>query len=144
MFIDDFLLPDILQYVLNLYIDHRKDIHIIQKFTNKFMFDLKPFINVNTLYESDGSVIKVEFIWIDDMQYKYISYYENGNKKNEWFYENGVINGTKKIWYKSGKIKCQINYVNGKKRGLYLQFNEKGKVIKRKNYINEYVAAVSH
>jgi hypothetical protein len=40
MFLTNFLLSDILQYILNSYTDHRKDVHTIQKFTYNFVFDL--------------------------------------------------------------------------------------------------------
>ena len=57
---------------------------------------------------------------------KIISYYENGNKKDEYELANGVLNGISINYYENGLIHTKGNFVNGKLDGILYQFTENG------------------
>ena len=48
-----------------------------------------------------------------------LSYHENGIKKSEIRYENGMKNGTEKNWYTNGNLKMDRSYLNGIKIGIH-------------------------
>ena len=61
--------------------------------------------------------------WIFDG--KSITYYETGEKKSEFNYANGKIEGLHKIYYKSGKLFAVTNYKNSLRQS-YNSFYESG------------------
>jgi len=46
-------------------------------------------------------------------------YYENGNKFQIANYENGVLNGNRKIYFENGKLKTDSNYLKGQLDGKW-------------------------
>ena len=71
---------------------------------------------------------------------KIISYYENGNKKDEYELANGVPNGISINYYENGLIHTKGNFVNGKLDGILYQFTENGDACSQVEYKNgEYV-----
>ena len=71
---------------------------------------------------------------------KIISYYENGNKKDEYELTNGVPNGISINYYENGLIHTKGNFVNGKLDGILYQFTENGDACSQVEYKNgEYV-----
>ncbi|MEO6303300.1 MAG: trypsin-like peptidase domain-containing protein [Bacteroidia bacterium] len=69
-----------------------------------------------------------------------IWYYKNGNKRNEYTYDNnGSLNGTSTDYFENGKIKKTIDYENGKRKNkIYNEFGENGAtaVIFEENFID--------
>ena len=58
---------------------------------------------------------------------KWIELYSNGNKKNEFFYKNGLLNGPYTLWYENN-IKGEYGfYKNNKKDRLLIKWDQKGK-----------------
>jgi antitoxin component YwqK of YwqJK toxin-antitoxin module len=51
-------------------------------------------------------------------------------------YHNGLLNGSKKEWYKNGKLKYSGNYKNGKKVGVHVYYYESGKKKSELKYSN--------
>ena len=58
---------------------------------------------------------------------KWIELYSNGNKKNQFVYKNGLLNGPYTLWYKNN-IKGEYGfYKNDKKDRLIIKWDQKGK-----------------
>ena len=66
----------------------------------------------------------------------YKSYYENGALEEEYFHNNGEIEGEYKKYHQNGNIKETCNYLNGLKHGKWTQFHEDGKIQYWHNYLN--------
>jgi antitoxin component YwqK of YwqJK toxin-antitoxin module len=64
----------------------------------------------------------------------YKEWYENGNIKDEGFYEKGKRKGVRKQWHSNGQLFSQCFYLNGDIIGLYKEWNEKGELVKECNY----------
>ena len=57
---------------------------------------------------------------------KWIDYYANGNRKGEFMYKNGLMNGPYTIWYKN-KVKGEYGFhKNNKKDKLIIKWDQKG------------------
>ena len=55
-----------------------------------------------------------------------IEYYENGNKKSEFNYVNGVKHGKQTEWYENGEKKSDWSFVDGIFRGAWIGQCDKG------------------
>ena len=66
----------------------------------------------------------------------YKSYYPNGVLEEEYFHNNGEIEGEYKKYYENGSIKETCNYLNGLKHGKWTQFHEDGKIQYWDDYLN--------
>lgn len=66
----------------------------------------------------------------------YKSYYPNGVLQEEYFHNNGEIEGEYKKYYENGKLKETCNYVNGLEHGRLEEFYENGKLKYWHNYLN--------
>ena len=67
---------------------------------------------------------------------KIISYYENGNKKDEYELADGVPNGLSINYYENGLIHTKGSFVNGKLDGILYQFTESGDACSQIEYKN--------
>ena len=65
---------------------------------------------------------------------KAVSFYANGQKRQEASYKDGKHHGLWSWWYENGQMRQQINYKDDKKDGPFILWNEKGKEIRRENY----------
>jgi antitoxin component YwqK of YwqJK toxin-antitoxin module len=74
--------------------------------------------------------IDYEFIYVGDEENPYtgkiVAKYENGNKKWEVDYVNGIKEGIQTDWYPNGEKKLEGMYINGKKYGVWIVWDEKG------------------
>lgn len=55
---------------------------------------------------------------------KYISFYINGHKKEEYNYVNGKINGKYMRYYQNNEIEIECYYLNGEYHGKYIEYYE--------------------
>jgi antitoxin component YwqK of YwqJK toxin-antitoxin module len=63
-----------------------------------------------------------------------IDYHENGNKKLERFYQNGLRYGTERTWYDNGDKCSEVPWVDGKRHGhetVWLEANHSQKSCER-------------
>lgn len=67
---------------------------------------------------------------------KYITYYNNGQKKTESNFTDGKENGLVTWWYENGQKELEENYKFGKKTGLRIEWYENGR--KRREQIYKY------
>ena len=59
-----------------------------------------------------------------------LDYYENGQKKHELFYKDGLRYGVEREWYDNGDKRSELSWENGKKHGhetVWLKANRKQK-----------------
>jgi len=68
---------------------------------------------------------------------KYVSYYENGQKRGEKNYKNGELDGLHTKWYENGKKEFEGNWKGYKRVGLWICWNEEGNVTKTETYKND-------
>ena len=85
-----------------------------------------------TFYDENQSLLK-EIITIIEGQKtirdgKYISFYENGNKKSEGFYRNDEPTGFWNYYYESGKLKMRGGLRGNTNYGLWRFYYENGNV----------------
>ena len=64
----------------------------------------------------------------------WISYYENGVKWSESYYEKGLLNGHSVTFFPSGKIRYVGEYINDKKVGDWKFYDESGELSKTENF----------
>lgn len=65
-----------------------------------------------------------------------IEYYEDGVKKAEIPYNNGMREGELKVYYKSGNIKSKHDFKEDKEEGKFFLFYENGEIKKEGFYVN--------
>jgi len=63
----------------------------------------------------------------------YVGWWENGNKKISYLFDNDEYNGLCKEWNAEGKLIKEMNYKNGYEDGPQKMFYDNGKV--RSNYV---------
>jgi antitoxin component YwqK of YwqJK toxin-antitoxin module len=87
---------------------------------------------VRTYYDDHQSLLKEMYTVIGDQKRiregKYISYFENGNKKSEGFYKNGEPAGFWNYYYESGKLKMRGVLRGNTNYGLWRFYFENGNV----------------
>lgn len=67
----------------------------------------------------------------------YTVFYSKGTMKLQNTYDNGLIEGEKREWYKNGKLKSKCNFNKGKKEGLEIVNYENAQSMKLKTeYLN--------
>ncbi|MBR9997352.1 MAG: toxin-antitoxin system YwqK family antitoxin [Cyclobacteriaceae bacterium] len=87
---------------------------------------------VRTFYDEHQSLLKETITVIDGQKQirdgKYISFYENGNKKSEGFYKNDEPTGFWNYYYESGKLKMRGGLRGNTNYGLWRFYFENGNV----------------
>jgi len=56
----------------------------------------------------------------------YVEFHENGNKRIEINFKDGLLHGSRRCWYESGQIEEQATYENDKLNGTYISWHENG------------------
>lgn len=64
----------------------------------------------------------------------WISYYENGVKWSESYYEHGLLNGHSVTFFPNGKIRYVGEYINDEKVGEWKFYDEAGELSKTENF----------
>ena len=62
------------------------------------------------------------------------TYYENGQKEEEWTYKDGKRDGLYASWYENGQKWIEGTYKNGKKDGLHTEWYENGEKSREETY----------
>ena len=79
-----------------------------------------------------NKILKATIFFLENEKTKIITYHKNGNKQEEVFSINGLLDGEAFIYYPSGKLENKSFFKNGKREGESLTYYENGK-LKRKN-----------
>ena len=85
----------------------------------------------------DNGKIKNEFQYENGLlNGPFISYYENGNKKQVGEYLNNNLNGNYIDYHENGNIALEGRYMNSKKDGIWNLYDLDGKKLVAYNYVN--------
>jgi antitoxin component YwqK of YwqJK toxin-antitoxin module len=134
-----YILPDILQFVFNLYIDWENDSDKLNKIVN-FNFDIKQhLVVINFSYDNENSI----HTYIDNKLSKKEIFNNNLSvlsKSQESNYKNGKYHGKQYVWDTNNIIVKIQNYKNGKKDDeqytLWTNNRTNQKYSTRESYIN--------
>lgn len=89
------------------------------------------FYNQKKNKVSEGKLINKLYVG----EWKY--YHENSDKiMTLEFYNNGKLDGIRKVYYPSGKIAEETSYKMGIKNGFYKKYAENGVLFEESNYVN--------
>lgn len=82
--------------------------------------------SVRILYYENGKK-KMETHYKDGIKHgRFIVWYESGVKGQEGYYKNGLKDGEFLAWYENGQVYVKNNMVGGKKEGIEYQWYEDG------------------
>jgi hypothetical protein len=106
-----YILPNILQYILNDYLDHQ-DIEVYNKVFN-FKFDIKKYIKMVKIFKDNEILLYIDNFFLDNKFIKEEGYYHNGNKSYEKNYKNGKLNGSCIVYNFDGITCTETIYEHG-------------------------------
>jgi antitoxin component YwqK of YwqJK toxin-antitoxin module len=68
---------------------------------------------------------------------KWCFYYENGQKKNEFYFKNDFKEGLETRWHETGEKKSETFWNKGKVDGDFYEWNVSGVLVEERHYINK-------
>ena len=83
-----------------------------------------------------NKILKATIFFLENEKTKIITYHKNGNKQEEVFSINGLLDGEAFIYYPSGKLENKSFFKDGKREGESLTYYENGKLKKKNLYKN--------
>ena len=86
---------------------------------------------------SKNKILKAKKFFLENGKMKIISYYENGNKEEEVFVINELLDGEALVYYPSGKLKEKDFFKNGKREGEAIIYYENGNVKQKSLFKND-------
>jgi antitoxin component YwqK of YwqJK toxin-antitoxin module len=114
--LEDYILPDIIRYIFNLYLDYANDIPKLENLTN-IKFDKEPHVTVEELYDPKLEMLLEQKIYLDHELIKDETWYGTGQKCHEYNYWNKENHGIHIQFFDDGKIYSEMNYIYGKLDG---------------------------
>lgn len=122
----DYLSEDLLQYVLNPYLDWEDDVPKLKILYNiDFIIKIHLIIDEFTINMEKG-ICKLKQTFLDGKFIKYERWWENGNKNFEQNYKNEKLDGKQYYYYENGNAESEQNYKNGKEEGEQYIYNQNG------------------
>ena len=137
-------LPDeIIQYILNPYIDYINESELIEHLTgNRVKLNIDPHLSYEIQYGNfDKNLIKTTYL--DLKLIKSESWYMNGNKYFIKNYKNQKLDGISEYWYDNGNKTSTRNYKNGKLEGISEGWYLNGNKRFISNYKNDKLDGIS-
>ena len=131
------ILPyDILQHVLNPYLDYNEEVPLVQELLeNRIELNITPHLKTNETYEND--ILTQRETFLDEKLIKIEEWYKNGNLKSVENYKNNLLDGIGTIYYKNGTdVWYSTNYKNGLEEGKQYKYYSNGIVAYKSNYKN--------
>jgi hypothetical protein len=86
-----YLLPDILQYILNEYLDHQ-DIEVYNRVFN-FKFKIDKYMKTKQIFIQNTKKLIVNETYLDDELIRELIFYNNGLRKYEKNYKHNKFDG---------------------------------------------------
>ena len=86
---------------------------------------------------SKNKILKAKKFFLGNGKMKIISYYENGNKEEEVFVINELLDGEALVYYPSGKLKEKDFFKNGKREGEAIIYYENENVKQKSLFKND-------
>jgi len=105
-------------------------------YPNKFDNDLENVCSSGIHYFLNLKSAFYYGIVMNNMNGKYLSWYDDGQIKIKCNYVDGKLNGEHLRWYENGQMYEKCNYINGKIHGEYLKWYKNGQMCGKCNYIN--------
>ncbi len=68
---------------------------------------------------------------------KIVSFYNNGQKREEMIYKDGKLNDFCLKWHENGYKEFEGNYIEGNKNGLWITWHNNGQKKNEVNYLND-------
>jgi len=92
-----------------------------------------------TNYYDSGEILEkyIYFNKSDTSSYRHLVYYVNGNLKEEYIKENGLINGDYVNYFENGNIESLVPYIYGRINGAVTVFDTDGSLVMIKTYKND-------
>jgi antitoxin component YwqK of YwqJK toxin-antitoxin module len=119
---------NIIEYVLNEYLDYEEDISKLKQLF-LYKFNIRKHLSYN-FYRTDCYTI------LDSKGIRRTDY-NKGNKICVIHYKNGQYHGNLKKWYPDGKLLFDWNYKNNKMHGIQFDYHKNGKISHRYNVEND-------
>jgi antitoxin component YwqK of YwqJK toxin-antitoxin module len=151
--------PEILQHILNPYLNYLIDIPQIQNSIKNLKFLKSPHIEITNSFFSNNKVMST-VTYLDGEMWRYVTWYMNGHKYMEqnfqfnqlnekeykWHpngqklrennYQSGLREGKQYEWFLNSKLKSESHYQKGVLEGKQLIYYENGKLASRSIYKN--------
>ena len=86
---------------------------------------------------SKNKILKAKKLLLENGKMKIISYYENGNKEEEVFVINELLDGEALVYYPNGKLREKDFFKNGKRDGEAIIYYENGNVKQKSLFKND-------
>ena len=86
---------------------------------------------------SKNRILKAKKLLLENGKMKIISYYENGNKEEEVFVINELLDGEALVYYPNGKLREKDFFKNGKRDGEAIIYYENGNVKQKSLFKND-------
>lgn len=91
-----------------------------------------------TFFDADGYIVSKGLLINKLPQGEWIYYhYKSKDPMTVELYENGKLEGIKKVFYKNGTLAETTLFKAGLKNGKYLKYAENGKLLEELNYLND-------
>jgi antitoxin component YwqK of YwqJK toxin-antitoxin module len=141
--LQNFILSDIIQYVLNIYISHRPDdLQVLEKSINFKFLNIDKYIIYKEDYVEyykyssretiiDGDIYARERFYNDDS----VTYCKHLSHSILYF-RNYKEDGLSKGWYNTGELAYTIMFKNGEIYGETKDYYKNGNIRLKQNYIN--------
>lgn len=132
-----YLSNDLLQYVLNLYLEYDKLHYLDHCF--RFKFDRNIHIKVVETKKYHHTYNDLELIketYIDNELRRREYFLSNSNKRTEENFRHAVKEGQQFYWYPNGNKYAEEKYINGRKEGTQLCWHRDGSDYYKENFVN--------
>ncbi len=125
----NYILPDIIRYIFNLYLDYANDVPKLENLTN-IKLDKEPHVTVEEYYDKSTKNIYRKNTYLDEVLVKDETWHSNNVREYEYNYWNGKEEGIHLEWIvskgenesKGEELVLSENYKNGIREGdFYLK-----------------------
>ena len=84
-----------------------------------------------------NKILKATIFFLENEKTKIITYHKNGNKQEEVFSINGLLDGEAFIYYPSGKLENKSFFKDGKREGESLTYYENGMIEEKAYFVDD-------
>ena len=125
---------EVIQYILNPYIDYATESELIENLTN-VKLDIDSHLTYKNKYYKNGKIYKLD-TYLDLKLIKSECWYENANKWSIMNYKNDKLEGKYEVWYENGYKWTISNYKSGRLDGISEEWYPNGNKEYKRNYKN--------
>jgi antitoxin component YwqK of YwqJK toxin-antitoxin module len=133
---------NIIEYVLNEYLDYEEDISKLKQLF-LYKFNIKKHLSYKIILLYELIITKSKYVYLNDRLLKIINYYDNRQKHSICNYKNERKNGIYKTWNKNGKLSHTSVYKNGEKHGRFNYYNSNEEIYSTSTFSNNMMTSCS-